>query len=169
MLVEEEAKTKQASTGEGKQINLVEASGGECHVNQTEASGGGSQGSLVTLTEASGNLSQASMDSSQEGWFIETQFRNHLGSETERNIVGVFTSREEAIRNAKIAFANMDSYDSFTGYDIQNYSEKFTKDYKGGVLFSLWDEYGEGGSISANMYKCFIDNAIKPKHHVMYS
>merc|ERR1719186_1948384 len=131
MLVEEEAKTKQASTGEGKHINLVEASGGECHVNQTEASGGGSQGSLVTLTEASGNLTQASMDSSQEGWFIETQSRNHLGSETERNIVGVFTSREEAIRNAKIAFANMDSYDSFTGYDIQNYSEKFTnKDYK---------------------------------------
>merc|ERR1719186_2347946 len=152
MLVEEEAKTKQASTGEGKQINLVEASGGECHVNQTEASG---------------NLTQASMDSSQEGWFIETQSRNHLGSETERNIVGVFTSREEAIRNAKIAFANMDSYDSFTGYDIQNYSEKFTKDYKGGVLFSLWDEYGEGGSISANMYKCSIDNAIKPKHHVI--
>merc|ERR1719186_425203 len=61
MLVEEEDKTKQASTGDGKQINLVEASGGECQVKQTEASGAGSQGSLVNITAASGNLSQCGL------------------------------------------------------------------------------------------------------------
>merc|ERR1719186_535378 len=40
MLVEEEAKTKQASTGDGKSINIAEASGGECQVKHAEASGG---------------------------------------------------------------------------------------------------------------------------------
>merc|ERR1719186_1344753 len=55
MLVEEEDKTKQASTGDGKQINLA------------EASGGGSQGSLVTLTEASGGEYQVKQTEASGG------------------------------------------------------------------------------------------------------
>ena len=142
MLVEEDGKKKQDGTGGGSKVNP---------------------------TESSGSLSKASETSSkEEGWIIETKFiSSRCCDEPDIKIVGIFTSKEKAIENAKKAFANMDYFEDADGWDnegLEDYSKKidkkFDKGCKGGVLFQM-DISDEGDTISVSIYKCFIDKTIK--------
>ena len=131
-----------------------------------DGTGGGSK---VNPTESSGSLSKAFETSSkEEGWIIETKFiSSRCCDEPDIKIVGIFTSKEKAIENAKKAFANMDYFEDADGWDnegLEDYSKKidkkFDKGCKGGVLFQM-DISDEGDTISVSIYKCFIDKTIK--------
>ena len=139
MLVEEDGKKKQDGTGLGTKVNL---------------------------TESSGSLSKASETSSnEEGWIIEIKYISSRCRDIK--FVGIFTSKEKAIENAKKAFANMDYFEDADGWDnegLEDYSKKidkkFDKGCKGGVLFQM-DISDDGDTISVSIYKCFIDKTIK--------
>ena len=141
MLVEEDGKKKQDGTGLGTKVNL---------------------------TESSGSLSKASETSSnEEGWIIEIKYI----SSRDIKFVGIFTSKEKAIENAKKAFANMDYFEDADGWDnegLEDYSKKidkkFDKGCKGGVLFQM-DISDDGDTINVSIYKCFIDKTIKSIDH----
>ena len=98
-------------------------------------------------------------------WIVETKERysnNWQGhAETETKTVGVYTNKEDAIRNAKMSFKKMDMYN--TMYDEAD--DTFDRNAKkmkrhGGVLCKFEGEEGEAISVEirrANFNKDYDD------------
>merc|ERR1719186_2076644 len=94
-----------------------------------------------------------------EGWIVETEERYH-GSDyvPDTKIVGIYSSMDLAIKNAKIAFSNFDSFGNMDGWDasdLEDNSKDIGNKYdrqkgcKGGVLFKMGEDTGEGDTIAA--------------------
>jgi len=108
-----------------------------------------------------------------KGWLVQTEMKTHTDHyEPDTKIVGFYSSKELAIKNAKIAFANMDCFDGWDAEDLEDNSEDIEKrrDHdmgcKGGVLFKMGQYTGEGDTIAVSIYKCNVDKAIKPRRAV---
>eukprot|EP00092_Neocalanus_flemingeri_P034692 GFUD01037747.1.p1 GENE.GFUD01037747.1~~GFUD01037747.1.p1 ORF type:complete len:237 (-),score=83.90 GFUD01037747.1:56-766(-) len=82
-------------------------------------------------------------------WLVETNNRHDGYGEMERNVVGIYNTKTDAVKNAKVAFTNMDLYKcmyTVEGDTFEEYAKKIGR--HGGVLCELGGEEGEMISVS---------------------
>ena len=85
----------------------------------------------------------------------------------ETKIVGVYVNKTDAIRNAKVSFANMSLYEEM--YEENDYTfDKNAKKMKnhGGLLCKF--EGGEGESISVSIRRASFNKEMKSKDAMDY-
>eukprot|EP00090_Calanus_glacialis_P034282 TRINITY_DN5745_c0_g1_i1.p1 TRINITY_DN5745_c0_g1~~TRINITY_DN5745_c0_g1_i1.p1 ORF type:complete len:201 (-),score=70.72 TRINITY_DN5745_c0_g1_i1:81-683(-) len=132
---------------------------------------GDSKGSMPG-TVSYNDLDHTASGISQEVWIVETSERysnNWYGNaETETKIVGVYINKTDAIRNAKISFANMSLYEEMyeeNDYTFDKNAHKKMKNH-GGLLCKFVG--GGGESISVSIRRASFNKEMKSKDAMDY-
>ena len=98
-----------------------------------------------------------------EVWIVETRTRlsNHRDEETETKVVGVYTNKADAVRNAKVSFTKLMLYEEM--YHAKRVNDEITKklERNGGVLQELKGEEGESHIV--HLTRARFNREIKPK------
>jgi len=156
------------STASSKQDDAwskQESAGGKTKVNTM------TDPPLPQSTATSQQEKPSSKMENTEAWIVETEERYHGSDyEPDTKIVGIYSSKELAIKNAKIAFANFDTFGNMDGWDAsdlvdnsKDIGNKYDREKgcKGGVLFKMGQYTGEGDTIAVSIYKFIVDKPIK--------
>eukprot|EP00092_Neocalanus_flemingeri_P096074 GFUD01122280.1.p1 GENE.GFUD01122280.1~~GFUD01122280.1.p1 ORF type:complete len:191 (-),score=75.76 GFUD01122280.1:88-660(-) len=99
-------------------------------------------------------------------WLVETNnlsYNHWKGQQfAEKKLVGVYTNKTEAIKNAKVAFTNMDMYEDMYNEEDDTFDENAKKMKRnGGVLCSF--EGGEGEIIRVGIRVLDLNKEVKSK------
>jgi len=162
MLEQDDTGKKQDVTGGNSKINT------KADLPLPQSSAASKQG---TPNDSAASAPSSKMEKT-EGWLVQTEMKTHTDHyEPDTKIVGFYSSKEQAIKNAKIAFGNMDCFEDMGGWDAEDLEDNseniekrrdHDKGCKGGVLFKMGEDTGEGDTIAVSIYKCSVDKPIKP-------